>query len=881
MIMATYREPFGMMPRVLYLEDGQNLHSMRKKMVGLPETFDKHGFICINGHPVPRDLWGMVTPKPQSVTEVTFHMPPRDGGDRDGGKNLFAIIASIALTVVGGWVAAGGLAGKFGLGARFFAANTVGAYALAGGVSLVGSLLLSALVPPPSIDQSSTLQNPGAASADGNVLEPNTTIPRVLGERKVYPPLAFEPLTYFDGPDEVVEAAYVLAGPHRMRDLRIGAAPVTSVTDIEYELREGWPGDPLISMLRKQSRTDPVQAELRGHLVEADDGRTLTITAGDTKSSMPQVQIVATRDKPDEHQLQLIFSQGLHINGSDTERLRVPLRMRIRAIGADEWINLPELHFQAANLRQLRATIRLVWDTDADVTPEAATTEGWMEARIAAPGQTVAPAVLDWAADAYFVGTGDAWMVSANLGTTAVRHVRLDRYTATMVLDPSEFPHGRYEIDMQRGAAFRADDYVPSTYTYDGVVWDFWGVQGTPGQIVMSRDGVMDTLHLLRSVSIWNEHPLPSRDLAVVSVRARNRAVDRVSVVAGGYVRDWGGDGWDNWVVTSNPAPHLRDIYVGAENLDPVPLDLIDDEGLVVWRQHCIDMDYTVDALMEDQSVEDAARIVASCGYARPYMSDVWGVVMDYDRTDESPVQIFTPRNMSGYQWTKAFPRIPDGFRVNFRDRTRDYDTHQISVFRPGYSDDSGRMEQITVEGIVDEEKVIRKAVYDQAQAVYRNTFHSWDCASESVICRKGQLVGVAHHMIHEWHGSARVIGTTLDGTDVESIILDAIVPVSFSSFMDEVANLSSQTNLSVLGARTGVMIQGPEGTHYSSVVSVSNTQLTLDPPLPQSSVPDGAVVAVGFVGSVIVRLLVTDVSPKPNFMASITAVDEANQIWV
>jgi hypothetical protein len=34
----------------------------------------------------------------------------------------------------------------------------------------------------------------------------------------VFPPLAAEPLVYFDGVDEVVEACYALAGPHRLTD---------------------------------------------------------------------------------------------------------------------------------------------------------------------------------------------------------------------------------------------------------------------------------------------------------------------------------------------------------------------------------------------------------------------------------------------------------------------------------------------------------------------------------------------------------------------------------------------------------------------------------------------------------------------------------------
>ena len=490
MILATYREPFGFAPVVRHLPEGYTLAAMRARMAGLPDEFDRRGVICLNGHPVPRQLWGVVRPKAPAITEVTFHCPPQGGGG-EGGKNPLATIASIALMVVSGGVAGGWLATAGG----WFAKNSFSALMLAAGVSIGGSLLLSALIPPPSIDtaRGKTIQNPGAASAEGNVLEPNGPIPRVVGGRKVYPPLASEPFTYFSGPDELVEAAYILAGPHRIEDIRLGAASVESVTDIEYEVREGWPGEPLINMVRRQARTEAVQAELRGHIVSEDDGRTLSTSTGDVVSALPQVQVIATREAPDEHQLQLSFGQGLHRNGSESDRIRVPLRLRMRPIGG-AWVNLPELHFQAANLRQLRATIRLVWSDDAAVTADAGRGEGWVEARKASPGQAALPSSPDWQAHSYFSGAGDDYLSINNLGTSGLRHVVMDRYTATIVLDPSVFPRGRYEIEIQRGAAFAASGYQASAYTYGSVRWDFWGAQGQPGVIVMSRDQVLDTL---------------------------------------------------------------------------------------------------------------------------------------------------------------------------------------------------------------------------------------------------------------------------------------------------------------------------------------------------------------------------------------------------
>lgn len=890
-ILGTYREPFGFMPSVRYFPEGETLLQMRRRMDDLPEDFDDRGIICINGHQAPRALWGMITPKPHIVTEITFHAPPMGGavggGGQDTGKMIVGLVAAVALTVVTGGIAGGWLA--VGAEGSLFAAGSTSALLLAGAVSLAGGLLLSALAPPPSIDmadrqESQDITNPGAASAEGNLLRPNGAIPRVIGERKVYPPLAGEPRTFFEGPDEVVEAVYILAGPHRLNDIRIGSAPIDDISGVEYETREGWQGIPPLSMGLVQSRTEVVQTELRGYLTDADNSKQLD-TSNSIQSALPQEFIVSTREDPDEHQLQLIFPQGLHKNASDTNRLRVPFRLRLRPSGTTTWTELPEFHFQAANLRQMRTTIRLVWADSADIpnSPASGGVEGWAETRIASPAQPASPSQPDWNADPYFVGSGsDDWMDRNNLGTTKVRNVLTDRYTATIYLDKATFTAERYEAEIIRGAAFDASSYNASTYEYGGTIWDFWGYQGSPPEMAMARDGVMDTVYFLRSVSMWNEPVLAARDCAVIAVRARNRELQKVSTVAGGYVRDWDGAGWNTWTVTDNPAPHLRDIYVGAENLDPVPLDLIDDTGLVAFRSRCISQGYTCNALVQDMTLAEVARIVAACGYARPYTADVWGVTTDHDRSAEDVVAVFTPRNSSGFSWTKAFARIPEGLRVNFRDKSRNYEMHQVSVFRDGYSNDSGRMEQITYEGIVTEADAIARAEYDQAQAVGRNVFYSFTAPASQIMVRRGDLIGVQHNSLSEWSASARIESIEYDGSgNVTALVLDSGVPLASDKTLDELTNMSDEENLADYSGPSGVLIRRGKSSSVEPVAAGSTPgRLVFSPAIDPTGIIEGGIVSVGRMGEESLRLIVFDIQPRADLEATITCVDEAPQLW-
>src|SRR5690606_2115731 len=126
--------------------------------------------------------------------------------------------------------------------------------------------------------------------------------------------------------------------------------------------------------------------------------------------------------------------------------------------------------------------------------------------------------------------------------------------------------------------------------------------------------------------------------LALIAIRATNRQIDNLRVKASGYVRDWDGDGWDTWTTTSNPAAHFKDVLDGLLAAEPIAPELIDNDSLVEWRQACIDAGYTCDMIAEGSGVADVLTTVAGCGYARPRMSETWGVIRDYDRSGEEPV---------------------------------------------------------------------------------------------------------------------------------------------------------------------------------------------------------------------------------------------------
>ena len=874
---CVYRPPFGQVePKVTRFPDGLSLAEIVDRL-DLPRVVKDQGTVCINGGEVPRGAWHLVRPKAVTAgvqNAITVHAPIMGGGGGDS-KNPLAILGGIALTIL----SAGAAGGLFLTAGGLFAAGSISALLLAGGISLVGSLLLNALVPPPTLSRDNETEA-GAetrreASARGNILEPNGVVPRVVGARRVFPPLLAEPLVTYDGEDEIVEAVYGLSGPHSLTDIQVGAAPVADVQGLEVETREGFPGTPRLSLVQRYGRTEALGQELRGHQVSADDGAALEPDI-DVLLAVPQPVLLATRRNADLHEVQIAFTQGLGRLQAPSDLMRVPIRVRIRPRGAPDWRNLPEIHYQGADFRALRGTIRLVWGGEP-VAPSAASGKGFVGLFADVPSQDVVPETGAWQADPYFYsGAGDTYATADNLGSTGVQFYRMDRHQVEFLLDPAEFPRGIYEVELRRGCAVRNANWSSSSYQLSGNVRDLFGYFGVPAEIPYSRSELADTLAIQRSVSIWRRRPVQTDDFALIAVRGRNVNIERLSVQAGGYVRDWDGDSWSNWTVTSNPAPHYRDVLLGAQNADPLPAENIHEAGLVEWRAACAVAGHECNAVMSDTSVAEALTVIAACGYARPYQSDRWGVMRDYDRAAEPVTQLFTPRNTANFSWSKAFPSLPDGLRVTFDDAAQDYEARQISVFRPGITRDNGKMEQVRYEGVTTEEQAIARAQYDLAQMESRATIFSVDVAQESLVSRRGDLVGLVHDAVARTGGFGRVMEGGSDG-----VVLDTAITISNEPPLWDIADVWAVPDVWALGLTTKAVIRYPSGdVTQVALQNTSGETDTLEFAEPIDPVPTGALVSTHLMTTEFRRCLILDMTFKNEFEASLRLVDEAPEIF-
>jgi hypothetical protein len=883
-VLVTHRDPFAIMPHVYHVELKTSLEDMVAQITTLPEGWPRHDedVITVNGHVVPRGAWRMVQPKafsPAGVrNEVMFHAPPMGGGGGGGGKDVLSTVASLGLIAITGGIASGAILGGF-TGAAAAGGATVASNLLAGGVALAGSAAFASLSQSPTLPGGfggGAVQESKTASAQVNVYDKNTSMTRIAGTRKVFPEGMTRPLGFYHGEDEVIEVVLGLAGPHKLEDIRADGALLEDMEGVEVETREGWPGEDPLTLITRYGRSEEIRSELRGHVVREDAPTVLDAPSDEITTALPQSKILTTANSQDEFWIDVSFPQGLSIDASSSTKLRVPFRLDIREKGADTWHNLPDLQFEAVKLREKRASIRLKW-SDVDIAQATVASTGWVEARIVTPAQTVAPIGSDREAHAAFNrGAGVDYVVSSDSTGSAVKNVIASQSEVAIYLNTATFPRGQYEVRLRRGYAFEADSYDASSGELSSEVRDFFGYEGeTTPSIEQTKQGLADTCVVMRHSSVVNEQPVRKGGVSIIAIRARNTSISKISTLASGYVRDWDGSAWTEWKTTSDPAPHLRDILGGMLNPKPVPASIIDNDELVAWSN----AGHSCNAILRNTSVAEAARIVCGSGYAKLAASELWGVARDFDTSADTPVQVFSDTNMRGFYWSKAFKELPEGLRISFADKDDDYAIKQI-IHPKGAAD----TQQISYEGLVTEAEVRARADYDLATQRRRSTFYSWMAPAEAIVCRKGSLVGVQAGMLSRNVGSGRIISIEFDGSgDVTAIMLDNAIPVMSEPGFDEIDDMSTVEDVSLIGRRSGALIRVSEDSsmsvHKLSTES-SGARLVFETPFDPGEMQDGDLVIVGPYQEKVLRLKVLEMRPMPDFEYEITAVDEAPELF-
>lgn len=1080
-VLAIYKSPFVLgSPLVEQWEPGITISEIVDRMPGVPKNFKEFGEVRINGHVVDPKYWNRIKPAKDSKDhEVAVTLHTYLQGGKENNKSVFALIAAIALSYVTAGIAAGSAAGWLG---PAFKAGTLGAKLLAGAVSLTGALLIAALTAPPvnKNQDSSGTSNPTNASAQGNALEAGGSIPQVIGTMKTFPPFAHEPYIELIEQAEYVQATYILAGNHRLSHIKLGDNDIdpnlNNTSDFFVETRSGFATEEELLNDPIQTKTIEYNQQMSTHDVSTDAPDTLNPIG----LNLPTWHGISTRADTDEVWIHLQVS-GLARNADPTQHLRIPFRIKVKLRGTTVWRNLPELHF-AGNLASLRRTqIKLHFGDYTTINQPLCPRElAFVEARKFSPAQTISPLGTTFVADSYFGTvsssvTADDALYYGNESTSDVLFTDLNTSGVDFYLDRASWPSGIYDIQIIRGMTIIDANYDPATYNYNGPVgnipYDLFNYFGSK-KIALSRDGLVDNISIVRSVSIWRQKAINVKGNTLISIRAKDRALDALSVIASGYAYEYGGynipgsvdlsmtanttsasigttvnaqnvafrcnvtlpeipidgnifdtgissstrraligvrnngltfyvqaggysttnfasdsgravlevpaemlpfdgqvhlialeirpgapgtvrlwvdqvyigsatttagaalDGsvwasntpihyltswsdltgatnlavlynrtvndsdasWRIKTTSRNPATWYREVLTGQQNYNPMPNDLIDDETLLIWRQRCFQNNYTCDLIAGGDGIDALLKIIASTAYASPYQAELWGVIQDYDRSSEQPVQIFASNNSRGFSASKGFPILPGGLRISYPEMDNDYINNEVIVLREGIEQTTNLLERVTYRGIVQEAKAITRGLFDIAQAQYRTTFYDLETQMEWIRCRKGSLVLLENDVLDHHYDRARIVSYTQSGSNITQIVLDHPVMVYKNSSIDTITDISAVTDISESGVTTGITIRNNNGDLITLTISNSageTNTLNISPAYANPLITGGPfdsgsirtiseenLVIIGAITKLNKRMIVYSIIPQEDLEAKLILVDEAPEIW-
>ena len=276
---------------------------------------------------LPHSAWAISRPRPG--VRVVIRVVPGDGALR---SIMMIVVTVVAFALAGplatAWVGATGI-GSLGAATGLITA----------GLTVVGSMLVSALVPvkAPKADEVDKRYTIGQFK---NEIRANQPVPEVMGRIRMAPPFAATSYTEVIGNNQYVRAIFCFGpGPMQISDLKIGDTSIDSYDDVEVEIREGWPDDEPCLLYPRQVLEEATNAELVRPKPRNDVGDVIDGPAIET----PIERFTAF----DSWACTVIigFPGGLFKidDDGDTKSLEVAIRIRQRAPGDIEWIDVTQL----------------------------------------------------------------------------------------------------------------------------------------------------------------------------------------------------------------------------------------------------------------------------------------------------------------------------------------------------------------------------------------------------------------------------------------------------------------------------------------------------------------------------------------------------------
>ncbi len=287
---------------------GVSILDLRKKHFPM----DLPVLVYLNGGLVSEDLWATTFPKPGDFVLFSVAL---SGGGSGGGKNIFRMVLMLAVSLAAMWAA------PYLMGFTMFWGNTLLTGLLAGALTLVGGLVVNALIPPsqPKPAQDTSLDSQTYSWSPQNTEQQGVAVAKWYGLHRVYGNVIGSFIEN-QGTDQVINALVSLGlGPIKsLADFRINDQPCENFREVQIQARYGTLNQSSIDNFQNTRIEYPASVELL--------------------SNSPYVYLTTGADF-DILEIDVSLPNGLwQSSGTSLQACSVDVRIEVRPAGTGSWI---------------------------------------------------------------------------------------------------------------------------------------------------------------------------------------------------------------------------------------------------------------------------------------------------------------------------------------------------------------------------------------------------------------------------------------------------------------------------------------------------------------------------------------------------------------
>lgn len=268
--------------------------------------------VYLNGGLVSEDLWATTFPRPGDFVLFSVAL---SGGGSGGGKNIFRMVLMLAVSLAAMWAA------PYLMGFTMFWGNTLLTGLLAGALTLVGGLVVNALIPPsqPKPAQDTSLDSQTYSWSPQNTEQQGVPVAKWYGLHRIYGNVIGSFIEN-QGTDQVINALVSLGlGPIKsLADFRINDQPCENFREVQIQARYGTLNQSAIDNFQNTRIEYPASVELL--------------------SNSPYVYLTTGADF-DILEIDVSLPNGLwQSSGTNLQACSIDVRIEVRPAGTGSWI---------------------------------------------------------------------------------------------------------------------------------------------------------------------------------------------------------------------------------------------------------------------------------------------------------------------------------------------------------------------------------------------------------------------------------------------------------------------------------------------------------------------------------------------------------------